>query len=247
MALVRTCITLKGHLNEQALRKRRAIEWRMLRWRQANESTIYMDTIVSPSMISALAQSLQVPGVSGQKNNTALFEFSTHDSEEEVDKVVDHALFAVSTGMTLLVLRHGDFHFGNCKSIHIWLTWNDDDNANLMVLLSYILLGHPDWAGAEIQVLSALPHDQIEERSQAFKQIVDEGRIPISHKNIRFIPVQEKEAFTKLMNRYSADADLIIKGFNPEGLEERGRQVFTEQLLKKDMLFVHTAREIEIE
>jgi hypothetical protein len=36
---------------------------------------VYVDTIVSPSLRSALAQSLQVPGVSGMENNSVLFEF----------------------------------------------------------------------------------------------------------------------------------------------------------------------------
>ena len=238
---------IEGQLNEDSMHERREVEKRLMKWREERDGTVYMDTIVSPSMTSALAQSLQVSGVSGQKNNTALFEFSIHDSEEEVAQVTRQALFAASAGMNLLVLRHGDFHFGRCKSIHIWLTWNDDENANLMVLLSYILLGHPDWTDAEVQVFAALPYDQIAERSSAFKQMVDEGRIPISKKNIRFLPVHEKEAFIELVTRLSVDADLIVKGFDPEGLRSRGQQVFTEYLIKKDMLFVHAYREIEIE
>ena len=46
-----------------------------------------MDTIISPSMASALAQSLQVPGVSGMENNTILFEFSVHDPPEVLEEV----------------------------------------------------------------------------------------------------------------------------------------------------------------
>ena len=42
---------------------------------EERKGAIYVDTMISPSMASALAQSLQMPGVSGMENNTILFEF----------------------------------------------------------------------------------------------------------------------------------------------------------------------------
>ena len=52
--------------------------------------------------------------------------------------------------MDLLVLRHSTVFFGNRDRIHIWLTWHDYKNASLMILLAYILVGHPDWKHAEM-------------------------------------------------------------------------------------------------
>ena len=87
--------------------------------------------------------------------------------------------------MTLMVLRHGETHFGGRDSIHVWLTWNDKANANTMILLSYILLGHPDWEKAQVQVFAALPETEVEGTRQEFAQLIKEGRLPISEKNIK--------------------------------------------------------------
>jgi hypothetical protein len=188
-----------------------------------------------------------VPGISGLNNNTALFEFSTHDGEEVIEEVHESCVYAASTQMTLMVLRHGDYHFGEHKSIHIWLTWNDRENANTMVLLSYILLGHPDWKDATIRVFAALPKEQVADRSEEFRRLMAEGRLPVSPKNIRFIPVEDVESFRQLVARLSADADLTVMGFDMEGLEERGSGVFKNHPTLRDLHFIYSPREISID
>ena len=238
---------IKGQLNAASFAESMRVKRRLVKMARAQKSTVYMDTIVSPSMISALAQSLQVPGVSGLSNNAVMFEFSKNDPPDVAVDVVKNCLFAASTRMTLLVLRHGDFHFGERHSIHIWLTWNDQENANLMILLSYILLGHPDWKNAEIRVFAALPRDQVAERRDEFKRLISEGRLPVSEKNLRFLPTNDVTSFRRLVARLSADADLTVVGFDLEGLEERREAVFTNHPTLKDVLFVHTPQEITIE
>ncbi len=64
---------------------------------------VFVDTIISPSMTSALAQSLQVPGISGMDNNVVLFEFSKHDPPEVLQEVYDGTRFAAATEMDILV------------------------------------------------------------------------------------------------------------------------------------------------
>ena len=148
---------IKGMLDRETFLKSQGVKDRLIEGIEETDSAIYVDTIISPSMASALAQSLQVPGVSGMENNTILFEFSIHDPPEVLEEVMNGCLMASAPMMNRLVLRHSDHFFGNRKNIHVWLTWNDYRNANLMVLLSYILLGHPDWAGAEIHTLCSVP------------------------------------------------------------------------------------------
>jgi hypothetical protein len=205
-----------------------------------------MDTIVSPSMISALAQSLQVPGVSGLSNNAAMFEFSEHDDAAVIADTVDGCLFAASTRMSLLVLRHGDVHFGERRNIHLWLTWNDTTNANMMILLSYILVGHEDWTDAEIRVFVALPGDRVDERRQEFRALIAEGRMPVSELNIRFMPVDDIEAFRAAVAENSTSADLTVFGFDLDGLRERRAALFTNHPGLRDVLFVHSPAAITI-
>ena len=92
--------------------------------------------------------------------------------------------------MTRLVLRHGDFYFGERKNIHVWMTWNDSENAYLMILFSYILLAHPDWSDAEIKVYAAMPMSELAERRKEFKQFYGRWKNP---------GLREKHTFPSLL------------------------------------------------
>ena len=238
---------IEGNLDAESYAHGEEVRAKLLTLAATQESSVYMDTIVSPSLTSALAQSLQVPGVSGLPNNTVVFEFSDHDGPEIRAEVVNGCLFAAPTRRSLLVLRHGDLHFGERRSIHLWLTWNDDQNANLMVLLSYILLGHPDWSHAEIRVFAALPAEEVAERRERFHLLMAEGRIPVSDKNIRFLAVDNIASFRELVARESADADLCVLGFDVQGLTERRAALFENHPSLKAVLFVHAPDEIRLE
>jgi len=238
---------IQGHLNEASVHDSREVKEKLVNLAKVQKSPVYMDTIVSPSMTSALAQSLQVPGVSGLGNNAVMFEFSQNDDEEVVAEIVRNCRFAASTEMAQLILRHSDLHFGERRNIHVWLTWNDRENANLMILLSYILLGHPDWSDAEIKVFVALPNAQLRERRNEFRRLASEGRLPVSELNLRFLPTDDLAAFRKIVVGMSEEADLAVVGFDHEGLQKRGKDVFLNHPTLKDVLFVTTPRGIAIE
>ena len=238
---------IKGHLDQKTFAQSEQLKERLIKQARQQKSPVYMDTVVSPSMTSALAQSLQIPGVSGLSNNTILFEFSIHDEDEILEEVAQSCLFSANTKMTRLVLRHSDFYFGERKSIHIWLTWNDRENAYLMILFSYILLGHPDWADAEIKVFAAMPMNQLAERRKEFQQFMSDGRIPVSEKNIRFLPIDDVDAYRERVSRLSADADLLVVGFDLAGLAERKGETFKNHAKNKDVLFVNAHSELSID
>ena len=238
---------IKGMLTEATFAESNAVRSRLLELARKQHSTVYMDTVVSPSMTTALAQTLQVPGVSGMSNNCILFEFAQRDSLDVVESVVDQCLFAAGTDMTLMVLRHGETHFGGRDSIHVWLTWNDKANANTMILLSYILLGHPDWEKAQVQVFAALPETEVEGTRQEFAQLIKEGRLPISEKNIKYFATDTAETFRKQVIDTSFEADLTVIGFDMHGLKTRGAEVFTNHDQLHEVLFVRAPRQIRID
>ena len=66
--------------------------------------------------------------------------------------------------------------FGYRKEIHVWITPSDYDNASLMILLAYILIGHPDWSDAEIEIHVAAPEERAagEGRDRATLALPDE-------------------------------------------------------------------------
>jgi amino acid transporter len=209
---------------------------------------IYADAIVSPSRRSALAQVLQIPSVSGLDNNTVLIEFHAEDSAAEVEEVVDEAVFASATGKNLLVLRGGTPRkHRHQRILHVWLTWHDVDNANLMLLLAYIILGHPDWNDAEIRVFAAFPTHEAEEQERKFEQLVSEGRLPVNRHNLTVLRIDAGDAFRAAVEQASEDADLTILGLTAERLADRGIELAQRFPLLRQVLFVTAQERILIE
>lgn len=207
---------------------------------------VFVDTVVSPSYRTALAQSLQVPGVSGMENNTVLFSFSQFDGPEVVEEVVDSSLFASVALKNIVVLREGIRHFGDKRRIHLWLNWHDGENAALMTLLAYILVGHKEWRQAEIRVFAAFPPDQVDERRAYFESLMKAGRLPIRKENVKFFAVSEGAAYHELVEQTSAEADLVILGVTVDRLAEKREYLLTRYPAISDVVFVCAAEHVEI-
>ncbi|MGD8870550.1 MAG: amino acid permease [Gemmatimonadota bacterium] len=237
---------IKGLLDQPTFKESREVQQRLIRSVQERKGAIYVDTMISPSIQSALAQSLQMPGVSGMENNTILFEFGTHDGPEVLEEVLSGLQMSGATYMNRLVLRHGDNFFGSRKSIHVWLTWHDARNANLMILLTYILLGHKDWRGAEVSIFAAYPRREVHERSEELHDMITEGRLLISEKNIRVIATDDDIDFERLVEARSNSADLVLLGFTSRRVEHRGKELFQRFATLRDTLFVSAEEDIDI-
>lgn len=238
---------IPGYLNPTTVAEARAVLPRLMESAEKKSSAVYVDTIISPSMGSALAQSLQVPGVSGMENNTVMFEFSVHDDRGVVDEVTRSCEMASPVGMNRVVLRHGDHFFGDRRDLHVWLTWNDYGNAALMILMSYILLGHEDWRHGEMSIFAAVPRDAVAAQTDLLQGMIQDGRIPVSRKNLRILPTGEGVDFRSLVERRSATADLVVVGFTEQRLRETGPDTFLRFPSLHDVAFVSAEQRVKIE
>jgi amino acid transporter len=238
---------IQGRLDSATVQRSQEVQRRLISSMKDRKGAIYVDTMISPSMSSALAQSLQMPGVSGMDNNTILFEFGVHDSPEVLDEVMEGLEMSGVSHMNRLVLRHGENFFGARRSIHVWLTWHDARNANLMILLAYILLGHADWRGAEIAIFAAYPRREVRERSEELQAMITEGRLLISEKNVLVIPTDDGIDFQRLVEARSETADLVIIGFTEERTAHRGHGLFERFAGLRDVLFVSAEERIFID
>lgn len=237
---------IQGMLNAESYRESQLLKVRLVEM-AASFRGIYVDTIISPSLRSALGQTLQVPGVSGMENNTVLFEFSVHDPPAVPEEITQAAQFCTNTDKHLLVLRHGDHHFGARRRVHVWLGWRDHENATLMLLLAYILLGHPDWQDGEISVFASFPARELGAAKERLMALISTGRIPVAPRRVRLLAAEDPEAFHLLVERLSADADLVLMGFSAQRLTERGSETFTRHPGLKETLFVCASGRILIE
>lgn len=238
---------IPGYLNPATVAEARAVLPRLMESAQKKSSAVYVDTIISPSMGSALAQSLQVPGVSGMENNTVMFEFSVHDDRGVVEEVTRACELASPTGMNRIVLRHGDHFFGDRRDLHVWLTWNDYGNAALMILTSYILLGHDDWRNGEMSIFAAVPRDEVGAQTERLQAMIQDGRIPVSRKNLRILPTGAGVDFRALVERRSSTADLVVAGFTEQRLREKGVDTFLRFPSLRDVAFVSSEQRVRIE
>jgi len=195
---------IEGFLNDETFAESQQLEQRLVQICQDDFPGVFVDTMVSPSPRSALAQVLQAPGVSGMENNTVLFELAAGDPLSVAEQIADQAVFSSVARKNLLVLRHSQRNFGAKRRLHVWLTWHDAKNATLLVLLTYILVGHSDWAKAELSIFAAFPNEQVSEEHRHFVEMLSQGRMPISPSNIKFHSVNTALLFAS----WSRDARL---------------------------------------
>ena len=207
---------IKGYLNEKTTEESKKVLDRLILLSAGSKNRVYLDTIISPSYTSAIAQVVQLSGISGKGNNLILFEFSRTDPGNLKEITANYGLVE-SAGFDICILNTSYKSFGYKKEIHIWISPEDYRNANLMILLGYIILGHPDWKKGHIKIFALYPEEYMEEKRKQLLELIKTGRLPISPANISMVPFEtqnRKEVITK----YSADADLTLIGFTSEML-----------------------------
>lgn len=237
---------IDGFLSEDTYKESKEVMQRLLTQNDGLKSKVYLDTIISPSYTSAIAQVIQLSGVSGKGNNMILFEF-THDERESLNDAIQHYSLLRATEFDVCILRSTIKGFGYKKNIHIWIRPSDFENANLMILLSYIMLGHPEWKNGVINIFSTYPPTEKVETENKLLELIKEGRIPISPTNIQLIPQLKEEKIDKIINKKSADADLTIVGYSSEHIEEESEVTFNKYPDLGNILFVSAFKEKTIE
>lgn len=235
---------IKGRLNKATSDESKHSLKRLLNLAKGSRSRVYLDTIISPSYTSAIAQVVQLQGISGRGNNLILFEFS-RSNPEALEDVLQNYNMLVSAGFDICILNTSFKSFGYKREIHIWIKPDDYRNANLMILLTYILVGHPDWKKGLIKIFSLTPEAEIETRYGQIISLIKEGRIPISPKNIEMIPIDPNQNSKEVITTNSIDADLTLIGFNSEAIQ-KGMDDFTGYDDLGNILFVSANKVKEI-
>ncbi|MBU2649976.1 MAG: amino acid permease [Bacteroidetes bacterium] len=206
---------------------------------------IYIDTMISPSYTSAIAQSIQLPGISGMENNMVIFEFDKNNPEN-LPQILDNINLVKAGNYDVCIFATSTKRFGFNKAIHVWIRSTDYENSNLMILLSYIISGHPDWRGAPIKIFDICREEEEEQVRKNLIELVNTGRIPITEKNITIIRKDDNVRSKSLINQTSQDAGLTIIGYRTENLKHKGEEILTGYDGIGDVLFVNSHRQKEI-
>lgn len=212
---------IDGYLSRQTHEQAKMIKERLIQLAEMKGCKFYVDTLISPSFTSSIAQVIQLPGIAGTENNLLLFEYSKNDPKD-LQEIADNINLIKSVDFDLLILGTCERGFGLQKQIHIWITANDYENANLMILLAYIIIGHKDWRGAEIKIFAMYPEDSIQDEKKRLYSLIEQGQLPISPKNIQFITHKPNLRTTTVITEKSWDADLTMLGIHSAAIKHEG-------------------------
>ncbi len=236
---------ITGYLSRATNQEAREAKARLIKMAETSNSKIYIDTLVSPSYTSAIAQAIQLPGISGTDNNLLLFEYSKY-KPSYLENMIDNLGLVRSVDFDVVVLGSSERGYGFKKEIHIWISSSDYENANLMILLGYIIIGHNDWKDSYIKIFAIYPEESLEEERGNLFALIKDGQLPISQNNIEFIPRKGNTEPRAVINEKSQDADLIILGFRGETIKQRGIDVFDGYEKLGNTLFVNAAEKVII-
>jgi hypothetical protein len=236
---------IDGYLSKQANQDAQLMKNRMIKMAQATKSEVYIDTLINKTLKGSISQVVQLPSISGTENNLLIFDHS-RNNPSEIQTIVENFKLIQAANFDIGILSTSDRNFGLMKEIHVYITSSDYENANLMILLAYVISAHPDWKNGVIKVFYVFPKHSIEQEKEKMRELISTGELPISDKNIEFIDRDEEVDLKSIIHQNSQDADMLVLGFLSEALKRFGTEVFEGYDGLSNILFLTTENRKEI-
>jgi len=237
---------INGYYSKNTVKESKDIQKKLLNNLADKKSNVFVDTIISPSNTSAIAQAIQMPGIAGLENNMIIFEYHK-ENPVELPGIIDNFNLVSSGNFDVCILADSTKPMFYKNGIDVWIKSNDSANANLMIMLSFIILGHPDWAKGNIKIYDICTKDKVSETQELMKELVETGRLPISEENIQIIIQEDNVSPKTLINQKSIDAGLTIIGFREETLNHEKIKYFEGYDSLGTILFVNSSNIKKIE
>lgn len=209
------------------------------------ENHVSVDSLISPSYTSAIAQAIQLPGVTGMENNMVILDFDKKTGKN-LNNVIDNLSLIKAGNFDVCILASDEKSIDYKKEIHVWIKSGDYHNANLMILLSFIILGHPLWKKSSIRIFDICEKERVSEVKKGLENMVISGRLPITSSNITIIPLQDDVSSKKIINENSQLAALTIIGFMDEIVKHEKQNLFMGYDDLGSVLFVNSHDQKEI-
>lgn len=211
-----------------------------------SQNSVYIDTIISPSNTAAIVQSIQLPGIAGMENNMLIFDYDK-DNPEELDIIIDNFKVVNAGDIDICVLAVSRKAALYKNGIHIWINTFDEINTNLMILIGFIILGHPDWKKSNIIIHYVCREEEINTVKEWMDDLLKLGRLPIFSQNLDIVVRKEGMSLKETISKYSAEAGLTIIGFLQDEVKHHGRAVFDGYDNIGNVLFVNSSSVKHIE
>jgi hypothetical protein len=176
------------------------------------------------------------------ENNMLILEYDK-DDVAGIAEIVENFKLINSGNFDVCILASSRKPIIYKNGIHIWIKTNDADNANLMIILSYIILGHPDWLNSDIKIFDICKKSEIKEVERQMNELIGKGRLPITSKNIKILVEEDGTSYKSIINSHSVDAGLTILGFHEESIRHLDTSVFEGYELLGNVLFVNSFKD----
>jgi len=230
---------ISGYYSRSTYNESQELLQKLIKRYEGIENHVYVDTLISPSYTSAIAQTIQIPGVSGMENNMIIFEYDK-ENNTGLEEIVENFSLVNAGNFDTCICGSTSKQTAPKSPIHIWIKSTDADNSNLMILLGFIILGHPDWRRSRINIFEISPPEDLEETKERMRELVQTGRLPITEKNIQIIPEEANLSPKTIINNNSSEAGLTLIGFRGDHLRHSGKSIFTGYDKLGTVLFVNS-------
>jgi len=217
---------IEGYYSKQTYEQANLELGKLIKNMDDSSNSVYIDTIISPSYTSAIAQAIQIPGISGMENNMVIFEYDKENPEGLTD-IIDNFNLVHAGRFDVCILGSSRRPVLYKNGIHVWIKALDTDNANLMILISFIISGHPAWHRSNISIFHVVKPNEVMETREKMNDLVNSGRLPISLQNIQIIVEKEGVSAKAMINERSSDAGLTILGFRTESINHLKQELFS--------------------
>ncbi|MDL2221829.1 amino acid permease [Parabacteroides sp. OttesenSCG-928-N08] len=236
---------IEGYYSRHTYEESQEILKQLIETQKEHESALYIDTMISPSYTSAIAQVIQTPSISGMENNMAVFEYDK-GHPDELHRIIDNINLTRAGNFDVCIFAGSSHPIRPRNGIHIWIRSTDEKNTNLMIMLSFIIMSHPDWRRGQIKIFITTQKHQVNKLRDSLRERIANGRLPISYKNIEIVALEETQTVSEVINAYSKKAALTIIGFREEIIRHNPMEFFTDFDELNDILFVNASQEREI-
>ena len=236
---------IEGYYSKQTYTESREILERLIDIQREKDSTLYIDTMISPSYTSAIAQVIQTPSISGMENNMVMFEYDKK-YPEELGRIIDNINLVRAGKFDVCIFAGAEHPIYPKNGIHVWIRDTDLQNTNLMILLGYIMLAHPDWKNGHIKIFVTTRSENKDIIVEELKERIVTGRLPITMANIEIVEIPENQTFSEAVNIRSKQAGLTLIGFREEVTKHEGAEFFKRFDEMDNILFVNASEAKEI-
>lgn len=218
---------------------------RLIALRAGKHNTLYIDTMISPSYTSAIAQVIQSPSISGMENNLVVLEYDKH-YPDELHRILENVNMVRAGNFDVCIYAISEHMVLPENGIHVWISAADGINANFMILMGYIIMAHPFWKKSHIKIFLAGHTEGLAEFREEIAERIAAGRLPITFANIEVVEMKDDIPMSAYVKRYSENAGLTIIGFREEIVKHDSVRFFTDFGDMGDILFLNACQAKEM-